>query len=467
VRCVTGSVFRRLRLHGAEARCDAWMAMSEAGFGSQKTPVAAGAAATWGSYRCPILPLILERGWDSLYFQPRAAQILESDLVRWHKSASDDSYILPNAYLFSGPSGCGQEEGFVLLAATVLCLEPRSGAGTEVPAPCWSCKSCRMMLDGTHPDAQFLEPEGNTYLVDFIRERVVQESKYSGTGGGQRFVLIRESERLSRAASNALLRTIEEPLGRVTFVLAASPDRDAILPTLASRCREVAFLPIPPARLEELLRNSGYDPERAHAAILGGDGTLEGTAQAAETGSYADFSRQAAELIWPVFCDASANPMEVAGMLRESIDSVVEEVKASLDSEIRQAEQADEELGLGSESGRAQALRNSKHRRLRRVETAICRQVVTVCETLALACGLVSADLKEKASQRLAQLGPVVAQDAEALRSSPVSGSNSSDCLDRLTALTRQARNSLALNPRVDLWLDGLVVELYEIVSPV
>lgn len=437
--------------------------MSRTSSNSRPEGTVGGLGVSWGSYRSPILPLLLDRGWDALDFQPRARDILVADLRVWAQSPPEVGRSLPNAYAFFGPSGCGQEEAFVLLASSVLCSRPVDWSGA--PSPCRQCRNCRLVVGGSHPDAAILEPEGNTYLVEFIRERVVSESKYSGAGGGRRFVLLRESERLSPAASNALLRTVEEPLGRVTFVLVASPDRDAILPTLTSRCRGIAFFPIPPARLAELLIAAGYDPERVEAGIAASDGSLEGASQAAETGSYVEFTMRVAQLIRPVFYDASVNPYEVSGMLRESIDSVIDEARSILDSEIEEARDYDEELGLGTESGPAQVLRVSRQRRLRRLETALCRRVVTVCESLALACGLLSSGLAAEAARRLDHLGGEPAKDIEFLAAAPASGGYSAEYLDRIAALALKSRASLVLNPRTDLWLDGLITELSEIVT--
>ncbi len=419
---------------------------------------------SWGSYKSPIMSRLVERGWGALDFQPKAVSILRADLRRLTSTSPESEWRLPNAYLFAGPTGSGQEEAFALLAASVLC--ERANPKADPVSPCWECKTCKAVVAGTHPDVSIYEPEGNTYLVESIRDGVVSEAKYSGADGGHRFVMLREAERLAAAASNALLRTIEEPLGRVTFVLGVSPDADAILPTLRSRCREIPFLPVPPARLRQVFLDAGYPAEKVEVALKASDGTLDGVARAIDTRSFAEFADRAEQLIGSLLYDASANPYEVSGMLRESIESVVNEIKSALEAEIEEARRLDEELGLSPDSGRAHTLSASKHRRLRRAETALCNQVVTVCESLALTCGLIAAGLSSKAAIRHDRPDEESSDIVRLLAGSVVAGPDSSRYLSRIVALAREARSALVLNPRIDLWLDSLMSRLAEIVLP-
>ncbi len=443
----------------------------------------------WGSYRSPIFNLLVEQGWDALEFQPRAVASLRADLRRRSKRHGTGEFVLPHAYLFAGPSGCGQEEAFVLLAASALCSDPCDvrrgedpaetmtsspevlpeedlpcGEDSTGPSPCWQCPDCKQVLAGVHPEVEIHEPEGNTYLVDFIRERAVAPSKYSA-GGRRRYVLLREAERLSAPAANALLRTIEEPLGEVTFVLAASPDRDAVLPTLASRCVEVNFTPVSAKRLVDLLVRAGFQRDSVEAVAWGHDASLEAVAQAARWKSQAGFPREATLLLVQLLTDPAANPLEIAGLLHERIQEVVEEARKSIDAELEQATRSEKELGLDAASGRARVLRDSRHRRMRRLETTLCGQVVTSCESLALACGLIAAGLLSRARLSLGYLGDEAAQVVDSLAASSLSSLDSDSYLRRIGSLARRARSQLTLNPRVDLWLDGLATLLRESVS--
>ncbi len=443
----------------------------------------------WGSYRSPIFSLLVERGWDALEFQPRAVASLRADLRRRPRRHGSGEFVLPQAYLFAGPTGCGQEEAFVLLAASALCSDscdvrpavdsaetifpspealpeggPPSGEDSTGPSPCWQCQDCKQVLAGVHPDVEIHEPEGNTYLVDFIRERVVAPSKYS-SGGRRRYVLLREAERLSAPAANALLRTIEEPLGEVTFVLAASPDRDAVLPTLASRCVEVNFTPVSAKLLVDLLVQAGFQRDSVEAVAWGQDASLEAAAQAARWRAQADFPRAATLLLVELLTDPAANPLEIAGLLHERIQEVVEEARKSIDAEIEEAARSEKEVGLDAATGRTRVLRDSRHRRMRRLETTLCGQVVTSCESLALACGLIAAGLPSKARLSLGYLGEEAARAVDSLAASSLSPLGSGRYLRRMCSLARRARSQLALNPRVDLWLDGFATQLRESVA--
>ncbi|MER3396801.1 MAG: hypothetical protein C4318_03305 [Acidimicrobiia bacterium] len=418
-----------------------------------------------GSYLSPIIELLVRRGWDALDFQPRAATILSSDLKKAADSFGMGESSLPNAYLFTGPAGCGQEEAFLLLAASNRCIQPRLQHG--VSHPCWMCSECRMVLHGSHPDVLVFEPEGNTYLVEFVRDRVVAEAKFSALRGGHRFVLLREAERLSRAASNALLRTVEEPNARLTFVFGAAPDRQAVLDTLASRCREVAFYPIPAARIEKLLVDAGVDQQTAMAAAGASEGSLQWAAQAVQTGSYGEFTAYVASLLLPLFYDLSTNPLEVSGMLRERIEALRGEVGSAIDDEMAAEMKLETELGLASPASSHGTARASKHRRLRRIEQTLCLQIVTVLEYVTLVCALLKAGLEDQARFRLETLGQDATRQLERLKSAPLAasaGSNSTDCLVKIARL---ARVSLASNPRLEVWLDRLVTEVWATISPV
>ncbi|WP_346798779.1 DNA polymerase III subunit delta' [Halomonas sp. Bachu 37] len=144
---------------------------------------------------------------------------------------------LPHALLFSGAHGVGKQQLADALVARMLCASPRHQA-------CGRCHSCSMLAAGYHPDLLRIAPEeGKRQIrIDPIREvnRFVAQTAQQG---GYRVIVISPAEAMNVAASNALLKSLEEPGGDTLFVLMADvPSR--LLPTIRSRCQQWRLPPV-------------------------------------------------------------------------------------------------------------------------------------------------------------------------------------------------------------------------------
>ncbi|MGY1446619.1 DNA polymerase III subunit delta' [Pseudomonas chlororaphis] len=143
-----------------------------------------------------------------------------------------------HAYLLHGPAGIGKRALAERLMARLLCQRP---AGLDA---CGQCKSCLLLQAGSHPDNYVLEPEeaDKAIKVDQVRELVsfvVQTAQL----GGRKVVLIEPVESMNINASNALLKSLEEPSGD-TVLLLVSHQPSRLLPTIKSRCVQQAC-PLP------------------------------------------------------------------------------------------------------------------------------------------------------------------------------------------------------------------------------
>lgn len=148
---------------------------------------------------------------------------------------------LPHALLLHGMSGIGKGDFAKAFAQFLLCLNPQNNRS------CGQCKSCELNAAGSHPDLFLLAPEeeGKQLKVDQVRR--LGEFVYStAQQGGYRVVVIEPADAMNIAASNALLKMLEEP-GSDTLILLVTAKMGQVLPTIKSRCQHVECLTPPQA----------------------------------------------------------------------------------------------------------------------------------------------------------------------------------------------------------------------------
>ncbi len=166
--------------------------------------------------------------YQSLYRRYRPQKFAEvrgqDHLVRALRNAVVEGRV-GHAYLFSGPRGTGKTSTARILAKVLNCEKPVDGE------PCGVCDSCQAIEHGTSFDVFELDAASNNG-VDAIRSLI--ERAQLGSPGRTKVYILDEVHMLSTAASNALLKTLEEPPDHVVFVLATT-DPQKVLPTIKSR----------------------------------------------------------------------------------------------------------------------------------------------------------------------------------------------------------------------------------------
>ncbi|VAX14991.1 DNA polymerase III delta prime subunit [hydrothermal vent metagenome] len=183
-----------------------------------------------------------------------AIRILRSALTQ-NKPAS--------AYLFAGPPGVGKRTTAYAFAMALLCEKGGDDA-------CGVCGQCRKVMVGSHPDLTYVEPIVRDRKVkqeidiESIRE-IIRKLSFRPYEGKRKILIIDQVEKMNLVASNAFLKTLEEPPGDTVIIL-TTENMSSLLLTILSRLQKVRFMPL---KFEEILRfateRAGLHGEQAEA----------------------------------------------------------------------------------------------------------------------------------------------------------------------------------------------------------
>lgn len=190
-----------------------------------------------------------------------------------------------HAYLLHGPPRIGKSTVAHWMALRLLCLSPDS--------PCGTCRTCRRILEGKHPDARSLQApsERDPHLgliledpneaqrggksvsrvisVDAVRA-LQRDAALAPSESAWKVYLIIGAESLTTEAANCLLKTLEEPPPHVVLILTTADPFD-LLPTILSRCQSVRLSHVASHEIAAALRERGCpDPEATLRARLSG-----------------------------------------------------------------------------------------------------------------------------------------------------------------------------------------------------
>ncbi|MFA5565124.1 MAG: DNA polymerase III subunit gamma/tau [Acidimicrobiia bacterium] len=214
--------------------------------------------------------------YQSLYRRYRSGRFGElrgqEHVVRALRNAVRENRV-GHAYLFSGPRGTGKTSTARILAKALNCENVIDGE------PCGECASCLAIEAGNSFDLHELDAASNNG-VEAVRD-LISRTVIASPGRTKVYVLD-EVHMLTTAASNALLKTLEEPPSNVVFILATT-DPHKVLPTIRSRTQHLEFGLISAEELEEHVRyiindaELGVDEEGIAYALRQGGGSARDT----------------------------------------------------------------------------------------------------------------------------------------------------------------------------------------------
>lgn len=220
---------------------------------------------------------------------------------------------LPHALLLKGAQGIGKFDFAMNIAGALLCERPLADG-----MACRECSSCHWFLQDAHPDFRLIQSDAlsaqeeenesgkkpaKQISVDQIRA-LANFSNLSAHQGGFRVVLIHPAETMNANAANALLKTLEEPSGRMLFILVTHKPQQ-LPPTILSRCLMLAApTPSPEASAAWLKQQGMADP----AALLAqaGFAPLQAARLAEEPAGAEEYNRFLQEIRQPAKFDVFA-----------------------------------------------------------------------------------------------------------------------------------------------------------------
>lgn len=150
-----------------------------------------------------------------------------------------------NGYIFWGTEGIGKKLFAIETARSAICSK------NSVYSQC-GCDDCRYISGGTHPDMLITDTEENVISIDIIRN-ITENAFMTPCRGKYKFFIINDAHKLTRDASNAFLKTLEEPPENTVFILITHlPDH--LIATIRSRCIQVEFSRLSKNEIVEILK---------------------------------------------------------------------------------------------------------------------------------------------------------------------------------------------------------------------
>lgn len=258
--------------------------------------------------------------FDGIFGQPRVREFFRASIASGRVS---------HAYLFTGPAGSNKTAAAYAFAQAIMCKNHG----------CRTCDDCKRIERRKHPDVHFYSPEGaQGYLIEQIREIISGVALAPIRAQGKVYILDRV-DLLGVSAANAFLKTLEEPMPGVTFILLGRT-REGVLPTIVSRCQVVPFRHIPALEAAGILsQKTGVTPQQARIAIEACNGSITRAIVFAKSAERAEFRARIMEVLANLPLSDERDVLEYAAELIERAKAPLDNVRTQQSEEL--AESAD------------------------------------------------------------------------------------------------------------------------------
>jgi DNA polymerase-3 subunit delta' len=180
-------------------------------------------------------------------------QIVGHDSIIQHLQNAIQAGKVSHAYIFHGEEGMGKKTLAAAFAKTLQCEEGKN-------ISCNDCKSCMQADSNNHPDIIRVTHEKVSIGVEDIRLQVNSDIQVKPYNSRYKIYIIDSADRLTEAAQNALLKTIEEPPEYAIILLLVS-NINLILPTILSRCVQLNLKPVNKQVIKDFLMEKHQVPD--------------------------------------------------------------------------------------------------------------------------------------------------------------------------------------------------------------
>ncbi len=208
-----------------------------------------------------------------------------------HFKNSIEMNKISHAYIISGAADSGKKMLARAFAKTLQCEK-------QEPAPCNECQSCIQAESMNHPDIIMVTHEKpNLISVDEIREQVVDSICIKPYKSKYKIYIIPDAQLMNPQAQNALLKTIEEP-PEYGIIILLTTNLDKLLPTVRSRCIELATKPVRERDMLEYLKNEmKLSEEKAYFCLDFAQGNLGKAIKLAGNEEYASIVESVVDVL--------------------------------------------------------------------------------------------------------------------------------------------------------------------------
>ena len=298
----------------------------------------------------PVPPAAVDDPWSPVVGQPRAVAAL---------AAAVESPV--HAYLLVGPPGSGKRAAAAAFAGElIVAADSRSGAD-----PRRAARHRRLAASEEHPDVFVLSPTGNSLRREEEVSQLIVEASRTPVEGTRKVLVVDRFHTATPAAAASLLKPVEEPAETVVWVLLA----EQVLPehvTIASRCTQVDFGPVPDDQVAAVLAAEGLATgERAELVAVAAAGNLHRARVLAADESVA--ARREAWWAIPDQLDGQgATVAQIVAELRDMIDDAATALTERHRAEIAALDEREKQFGVrGSGRRDIEAQHRREHRQFR------------------------------------------------------------------------------------------------------